>query len=679
MIPEDAGPGSATPSRRPFEHARAILTGFPAALALAALYWVMAVTGQLDKSTAFDEIAHLTAGYSYWTLGDYRLHPENGVLPQRWAALPLLAGDYRFPPLDQEIWKKGNTFELGEQFFYQLGNPVQSMLLQGRAMIALLGAGLGLLIYAWSRSLFGAAGGMLSLWLHAFYPGMLANGALITSDMMLVLALTASTWALWTMLNRPSPATVLLSALMMGLLFVSKVSAFVMVPLALGLLLGRLLAEWQRTRDGGSPAAGDPPALRPAALAASAAVHVIVVLAVIWICYGARYSAFGPASDREHRFLTPWEEVLGSAGPLGSAIEAAREHRLLPEAFLYGFAGALHANQSRSSFLNGEYGLTGWWYFFPYAVSVKTPLALFAVLALAAAWAERSRRAGPRPASLWIRRPWYQLLPLGVLVLAYGAVSLASNLNVGHRHILPIYPVLFILAGAAASWLRPDHWKIGGALAACLLWFAAESLAIRPHYLAYFNQLAGGPSHAYRHLVDSSLDWGQDLPGLKRWLDRNGADGPARTPVFLSYFGTGNPRYYGITARLLPSYFVHSQRVFSPLTGGLYCISATMLQGVYLQIKRGWGASHEAIYREVREDIARYERTRDDAGARRRLVEERGAAFWVQRFELHEQLQFARLTKYLLRREPDDRVGYSILIYRLSDAQIREALEGPLP
>jgi hypothetical protein len=81
----------------------------------------------------------------------------------------------------------------------------------------------------------------------------------------------------------------------------------------------------------------------------------------------------------------------------------------------------------------------------------------------------------------------------------------------------------------------------------------------------------------------------------------------------------------------------------------------------------------------VREDIARFERTRDVAGARRRLVEERGAAFWVQRFELHEQLQFARLTKYLLRREPDDRVGYSILIYRLSDAQVREALEGPLP
>lgn len=656
-----------------------MMTGFPMAIALAVLYWVMAVTSQLDKSTAFDEIAHVTAGYSYWTLDDYRLHPENGVLPQRWAALPLLAGEYRFPSLDQEAWRTGNAFEVGEQFFYELGNPVQAMLLRGRAMIALAGAGLGLLIYAWSRSLFGASAGMLSLWLYVFYPGMLANGSLITSDMMLMLALTASAWCFWAMLNRLSPATVLMSALAMGLLFVSKVSAFVMFPLALGLLVGRLIVEWQRTRAGEPLSAGDPPALRPAALAASAVVHVVVVVAVIWVCYGARYSAFGPDSHDEGRFLTPWEEVLGSTGPLGTVIQVSRERHLLPEAFLYGFAGTLHANKTRSAFLNGEYSLTGWWYFFPYVVMVKTPVPLFILLGLAAAWAVRRYREGPDLSRPWIRQPWYRLLPLGILVLAYGAVSLASNLNVGHRHILPIYPALFILAGAATSWFSPFNKKIGSVVIVCLLWFAAESLAIRPHYLAYFNQFAGGPAHAYRHLVDSSLDWGQDLPGLKRWLDQDGMDGPSRTPVFLAYFGTGNPRYYGITARLLPSYFVHSQRAFPPLTGGVYCISATMLQGVYLQIKRGWGPSHEQAYREVRSDIERYGRTRGDAESRRRLIQERGAEFWIQRFELHEQLQFSRLTRYLLQREPDDQIGYSILIYRLSDAQVREALEGPLP
>ena len=650
------------------------------AIVLVGLYWAMALSSQLDKSAAFDEIAHLTAGYSYWTLDDYRLQPENGVLPQRWAALPLLAGEYRFPSLDQKLWREAGDFELGEQFFYQLGNPLESMLLRGRAMIALAGAGLGLLIYAWSRSLFGAAGGMLSLWLYAFYPGMLANGSLITSDMMLMLTLTASTWAFWTMLNRPSPRTVVLSALAMGLLFVSKVSAFVMFPLALGLLTVRLIVERQRTGFETSSPGIDPPALRPSMLAVSAVVHVVMILAVVWICYGARYSAFNPAiSGPGDRFSETWENVLPATGPLGAAIQTAREHHLLPEAFLYGFAGTLHLNQTRSAFLNGEYSLTGWWYFFPYVVMVKTPFPLFLVLGFAAAWAARAWRIGPPSTGPWIGQSWYRLVPLGMLILAYGAVSLASNLNTGHRHILPIYPALFVLAGASASWFDARRRLAGGALAVCLLWFAAESFAIRPHYLAYFNQLAGGPSGAYRHLVDSSLDWGQDLPGLKRWLDQNGAGGPSQSPVFLSYFGTGNPRYYGINARMLPSFFPVNQQSFPPLTGGIYCISATMLQGVYLQIRRGWSPLHEKIYREVREDIERYKRTRGDAGSRDRLIQERGTEFWVKRFELHEQLQFARLTRYLLQREPDDQVGYAILIYRLSDAQVRDALDGPLP
>ncbi len=679
MPPDGPGHGHPDPPRRLPERAQALATGFPMAIVLVCLYWVMAVSSQLDKSAAFDEIAHVTAGYSYWTLDDYRLHPENGVLPQRWATLPLLAGDYRFPSLDQDAWRHGFEFELGEQFFYQLGNPLQSMLLQGRAMIALAGAGLGLLIYAWSRSLFGAAGGMLSLWLYVLYPGMLANGSLITSDMMFMLTLTASTWSFWTMLHRTSPAMVVLSALSMGLLFVSKVSAFVILPLALGLLAWRLLAEQQRDRVDGTVPEGAPPKLQPGALVVSAVVHLVMVLAVVWVCYGARYTAFSPGSGPEVSFKVTWEMVLLGTGPLGTVIQTTREHHLLPEAFLYGFAGALYFNQTRSAFLNGEYSLTGWWYYFPYVVMVKTPLPLFLVLGFAAAWAVRTGRTDPPSTRPWIAQPWYPLVPLGLLVLAYGAVSLASNLNVGHRHILPIYPALFILAGAAASWFDARFWKAGGVLAICLLWFAAESLAIRPHYLAYFNQLAGGPSHAYRHLVDSSLDWGQDLPGLKRWLDRDAENGRSRAPVYLSYFGTGNPRYYGIRARLLPSFFPHHQQSFPPLTGGIYCISATMLQGVYLEIKRGWSPAHEKIYREVREDIERYERTRGDAGARRRLVEERGAAFWFERFKLHEQLQFVRLTRYLLQREPDDQVGYSILIYRLTDAQVREALDGPLP
>lgn len=628
------------------------VTGYPMAVVMLAFYWVMAVSGGLGKSPAFDEIAHLTAGYSYWLTDDYRLHPENGVLPQRWVALPLLLGDVRFPALDQPAWRGADVWTIGNQFFHQLGNPLESMLLQGRAMVAFAGAGLGLLVYAWSRSLFGPAGGTLSLLLYAFCPSLLAHGSLMTSDLILMLTLTASVWCFWAMLRKINALTVLGSSVVMGLLFVSKMSALLVIPMALVLVITRR-PRWSQA----------------GVIAIALAVHLVVVAVVIWSFYGFRYSAFGPLQQDGDRFFQKWEIVLADSGPSGATLTFVRDHRLLPEAYLYGLAYTLHAAKERRAFLNGRYSMTGWWYFFPYAVLVKTPLPLFLILVLALFGAVLSARGEPALG---------RTAPLGVLLLVYWAVALRSTLNIGHRHILPTYPAMFILAGAAVYWFRTRYRVVWGALAAGLVWFVVESLSIRPHYLAYFNQVAGGPGRAYRHLVDSSLDWGQDLLGLKRWLVQNGLEGSSQTPVYLSYFGTGSPDYYHIEAQRLPVLFSTGKKEILPLTGGVYCISATMLQAVYLEPGGNWRPLYEQRYREVLADLEPYVQTSGDVDARARLVREKGQGFWAQRFRLYDQLRFGRLASYLRQQEPDDNVGYSILIYRLSDAQVQEALYGPL-
>jgi len=659
------------------------MTGFPMAVVLAAFYWAMAVSGETGTSPTFDEVAHLTAGYSYWLTDDYRFHPENGVLPQRWAALPLLFGEYRFPSLDQPAWRAGDVWVVGDQFFHQLGNPLESMLLHGRAMIAIAGAALGLLVYAWSRSLFGPAGGMLSLLFYVFCPNMLAHGSLMTSDLMLSLTLTASVWCFWTMLHRISAFTVLRSSLVMALLFVSKMSAIIVLPMCLALLVVRLLSERRALPADGSAQEANSARLRPATAGGMVIVHAVVIVAVVWSCYGFRYSMFGPVRHQDDRTTYDWNVVLADSAPIGPLVQMARDYRLFPEAILYGFSSALYRNKTRASFLNGAYSMTGWWYFFPYSVLVKTPLPLFLVLALAAAGAARrnpedaARQSGPP--GFTIGHGLYRTAPLWILLSVYWAVALGSNLNIGHRHILPTYPAVYILAGAAACWFNaPRRIAAGAALAACLLWFSVESLTIRPHYLAYFNQLAGGPPHAYRHLVDSSLDWGQDLPGLKRWLDRHQLSGQAGTPVYLSYFGSGSPDHYRIAARPLPSHFPRNPDVFFRFTGGVYCVSATMLQSLYLDAKGPWSNFYEEVYRVVLADVEQYLGTSGDLRARLRLEQEKGRQFWATRFRQYEQLRFARLVSYLRQREPDDNVGYSILIYRLSDAQIDEALHGPL-
>jgi len=335
--------------------------------------------------------------------------------------------------------------------------------------------------------------------------------------------------------------------------------------------------------------------------------------------------------------------------------------------------------------LNGEFGATGWWSFFPYAFAVKTPLALFALLALAAAtWSSRgppdaadsadsadstdstdsTGRATPR-SSL------YHASPLWVLLAVFVAFAVSAHVNVGLRHLLPVYPALFILSGAAARWIvwrrvLPSTFVIVSAL-----WFAAASLSIRPHYLAYFNPLVG-PENGYRHLVDSSLDWGQDLPGLAAWLD---ADAAVRggAPVYLAYFGSASPPHYGVEARKLPSY--HDWRSADEsraraLGGGVYCVSATLLQSVYSDPPGPWTPRAEARYQRLREQVAPLLAADSDA-----II---AADDELRRaFRAYERLRFGRLAAWLRQREPDDHVGYSILIYRLSDTDVRSALQGP--
>src|SRR5262249_24505740 len=151
-------------------------------------------------------------------------------------------GRYTFPTLDQPAWRTANVWEMADQFLYQLGNDADALLLGGRAMVALFGLGLGLVVYLWTRRLFGEAAGLLSLTLYAFCPSMLAHGARATADLTVTLFLTLSVWCLWGVMHRASPARVLGSALVMAALFLSKYSAVLILPIGLILLVVRLAA-----------------------------------------------------------------------------------------------------------------------------------------------------------------------------------------------------------------------------------------------------------------------------------------------------------------------------------------------------------------------------------------------------------------------------------------------------
>jgi len=671
-------------------------SGTPAALVLAALFAGLAISAARHEGPAYDETGHLTAGASYWLTGDHRLQPENGLLPQLLVGLPGFGAASRgaageggagaFPPRAGPEWEGSDVWRLGHRWLYESGLDWRAVLLSARTLVAAVAAGLGLLVYAWSRRLFGPSGGILSLALFAFSPTLLAHGALATSDLCAAAAFLLALLALQAALLRCTLPRLAGAGAALTVLFLCKASALLVLPIAAVMLALRLLsheplpAGWlaaRRALAGGR---------RVALLLALPTVLAVLVWAGLWAGYGF-HSAVQPSGQAPPQTLYwgGWPHVDAAGTPAVRAVGWMRDHHVLPEAWLYGLGFVLAHSNARDAFLDGRYSPDGFPDFFLRAAAYKTTPAELALLLLAAAaaLAARLRRGDARgsapPAPGPARGP-FRIAPLVLLVVVVGGTALGSHLNIGHRHLLPLYPAAFILAGAAAAWLhRPPRWVAALVLVA-LAGQVVDSLAVRPHYLAYFSPLCGGPRQGWRHLVDSSLDWGQDLPGLAEFLRRERASATPPDEVYLSYFGTGSPDAEGIVAKHLPFVPDRIRRVETyPLGAGLYCVSATMLQNVYTPIKPPWSAARESEWQQARADIERLEAAQTDQVSFQRVLAERGQAGWNSRLHDYESLRFARLCAVLRGRQPDDEIGYSILVYRLSAEEARAAVYGPPP
>lgn len=597
---------------------------------LLALFWWQATSASRHWSQTSDELPHVTAGYTYDRFGDYRMHSENGNLPQRVHGLVPLALGATFP-MDEARWRKSDYWQLGWDFFYGAGNDTDRMLFWARALNALFGVGLGLLIYLVAARGLGRPAGLVALGFYAFDPNFLAHSALATSDVAGTLCLTLASVAFWWHLGRRDWRSGAIAGFCSGLALVAKFNGVLLAPLyaLLALADAGLRADTARVAR-----------FRHNVLLCF--FQAFAGVAVIWAFFSFRYGVAGPGTPPLDQMAWDWDQMTKLAGAKGAVLRFAADHHLLPYGWLFGLANVMAGAVARPAFLAGEYSILGWREFFPVLVLTKTPLAFLAAIVVAAGagfWRWRRAPAAMRRKALLF---WLPLaVPAGVV---FGSAVL-GHLNIGHRHILASYPLLFVAAGSLVLLPRRAAWVLGGLL---LAGQAVESVRIRPHYLAFFNPVAGGPDRAYRLVVDSSLDWGQSLPTLREWLAAN------RQPdesVYLSYFGSAWPPHYGVR----PTHFLPGVNLAAPpperydYGPGLYCISATMLSEVY--------GAHPGPWRPAWETQLRAPAT---------------AAATV------ELLRFARLCKYLQGRKPDASAGYAILIYRLTADELQAALTGPV-
>lgn len=659
-----------------------------APLLLVLSYVWMAASVSKEHGTTFDEIPHLTAGYLYWKRGEYRFQPENGNFPQRWAALPLLWLRPNLGEPPEAAWRVADVWGIGYGFFFQSGNEPARLLAAGRTMIALLGAALVAIVFLWSRRVFGPAGGWCSLLLAAFCPHLLAHGGLATSDMAAALGFMAAVLAWWQLCHRITPVRLLLAGAAFGFLALAKYSAALLLPVAIGVAIVRLLRPAPLLVSSGARRWLVRGKVRWIAIGGAGVFAGACAVLLIWASYGFRYAA-APGSDPVS-FNKSWDDVLLTSARADfalvdgrSAIEAdanlspgvvqrfvrtARAWRLLPEAYLYGLAFVDRHARARLAYFAGDYRATGWWDFFPVAFALKTTLPALGLVALGLLLLARPGRG--------TRRLLYRTSPLLILLAVYWTFSILSPLNIGHRHLLPVYPAIYVLAGIVGLQMARTRW-LSAVVLPLLAWHVAVSVWIRPHYLAYFNALAGGPSNGHRYFVDSSLDWGQELPGLKRWLERNARG----EKVFLSYFGSDSPVHHGIEATRVGDTFFdfHPRPALPVMTGGLYCISATMLRQVYTHARGPWTESYDDAYWELVKWLRHLNERPENAPPVDIEDREISQAELQRRLILLEQMRFARLCHYLQRRQPDASVGYSIFIYRLTTEEVTFALLAPLP
>jgi 4-amino-4-deoxy-L-arabinose transferase-like glycosyltransferase len=615
-----------------------------------------------------------------WLHQDFRMEGANGDFIKRWATLPFLISQPTLPGVESENWRQAEPYGLGYKFLFHSGNEPAQLLGQGRAMSVLLGLAAGGLVFFCAKKIFGALGGLLALALFVFSPDMLAFGGIVSTEMSVCLMLLGSTWCIWRLLHRITWGRLLASLGFLSMLFLAKATALVIFPITAVLVVVRLFSKeplvWQlgQTRMINSRVA------QMGLFLGLFLVHGVWCWLCLWAQYDFRYSS---SPDTSNQAIGAW--VHTSKSPVDPTLAAVvawgRRTHVLPEGYLDGIALLLSENQMRETFMNGTWSLGRTPAFFPYAVWAKTPPALWLLIILGLAallgrWIQNFQKQAARTAWANFARVYYEAIPLVVLVLVFVAVVQAQNLNIAHRHILPIYPPIDILAGGTLGLIWLKHQRTIKAMIALLfIWYVGDSLAIYPNYLAYFSPSVGGPAHGYQRLSESSIDWGMDLPGLKQWLKRN--DPNDKVPFYLSYFGTDNPDYYGIKSTRLPSFPAWEAEGVYDMRSGYYAISATLFQSFYIDTQGPWNAVYEATYQKCRKYLALFDATTNSPQQRAALLKKYPEAFWLQTYSNFKKLRFSRLCAWLRHhRRPDDNVGHSILIWKLDQSEIDDALVG---
>ena len=620
------------PNPRPRPGRGAIDLGCAFGLAVAGLlllHYAVAAHSLLQENPTVDEVVHLPAGVTYWQKRTFKLYHHNPPLVKLVAALPVvLSGAQTADLYKSRSWTSREPDQATFAHLFARANAKRyfELFAKARLVMPVFSVIAGLVVFAWSRRLYGPWGGLLSLVLWVICPNVLAHSRLITTDMGSTALCVAATYVFWSYLQKPGWLLAAAAGVLLGLAQLTKFSMLLLYAIwpVLWLLQTILVPAANRWLA--------------RTLMAVAQGLMMVAISVLLIDAGYLFEGVGiPLGQYEFgsaALMRPVKPGTGtdppsSPNPYYNDLLKVRVNRFrdtslaqlrcpLPEHYVRGFdeqkieaegiperfvnirpedvdrilRQGETTDQAVSGYpvyLNGQHRRSGWWYYYICTLLYKVPEGtwLLVLLSLAAGVATiRSRPALAQELAVWT-------IPCVLLF----SMSFLTDINLGLRYVLGIFPFVFIATGKVVPWIV-NMRAVGKALAAtvaagALALSIAATISIHPHHLAYFNWVSGGTERVPPRLIDSNLDWGQDLVGLQKWWKKKAIPDER---IGLVYFGQINPSLFALRgepfAWFLPPIRAGLAELMArklrpmlegpapKLTPGYYAVSKTVLFGL---------------------------------------------------------------------------------------------------
>ena len=490
---------------------------------MAFLMW----TPMRDETATVDETTFMGGGYAYFKTGSAKMAEENPLLIQMLIAVPMLCFPVQVsdearaimeqrafslvgwpwsgPPQPlRQLFPRGITWyhyglaeaqHFGRTLVYDLRNDAERMLFWSRFMMLLLTLATAVLVFFWAQQLAqNDWAGVFAAALWVFNPIALAYGHLAITEPGIAFAYPLAVWWFVKTVDSPRPRNVLLLGGAAALAMQMKFLALILGPTFVVLLI----LKWSR----------DKKVTSAKTLAKWLGLFVAGAWAATLFVYVPHWSPPPPIDAAQ-------SDALGIPGWFGTLRPI-----LIPGEFFKAVAQKLlHSQAGQDAYLCGEWRKMGWWYYYPVAMWFKTPIPLIVLTVAGASLLFRRMRDVEYAALV----PW-------VAAVLYVLSALTSKIDIGVRHMLPVYPLLAV--GVADQFARTNRkWQIG-AWVLCG-WLAVVAVFAYPDFIPYTNEFGGGTANGYKVLIDSNYDWGQDGKRLKKWMDDNKIN-----HIYLDFFGT---------------------------------------------------------------------------------------------------------------------------------------------